>query len=238
MSIGSEISEERPLGDLAATRPTGFSAPSIPYILAAADGVAVLLSALVGGLGYNFLAGNPLPNLGPYFGVGLLASLIHMLQMKGKGYYVFPDSAKPGVEIDEILISWGTTALLLALFAFLFKVGVDYSRGSFLTFCLVAPAGLLAIRKMTKVALVEAVLRGSIGRRDAVLVGDFDEISSLGPQDLLALFGAAKINRFLLAQDDNPSERLSADSRIMSSVANFVRRNNCREILQIGRAHV
>jgi len=231
MSIGSEISEERPLGDLAATRPTGFSAPSIPYILAAADGVAVLLSALVGGLGYNFLAGNPLPNLGPYFGVGLLASLIHMLQMKGKGYYVFPDSAKPGVEIDEILISWGTTALLLALFAFLFKVGVDYSRGSFLTFCLLAPVGLLGIRKITKIVLVEAVLRGAIGRRDAVLVGDVDEISSLGPRDLMALFGAAKINRFLLAQDDVPSERLAADSRIMSSVANFVRRHNCREIL-------
>jgi len=231
MSIGSEIREERPLGDLAGARPTGFSGPSIPYILAVADGLAILLSALVGGLGYNFLAGNPLPNLGPYFAVGLLASIIHILHMKGKGYYVFPDSAKPGVEIDEILISWGITALLLALFAFLFKVGVDYSRGSFLTFCVVAPVGLLAIRKMTKVALVEAVLRGSIGRRDAVLVGDFDEISSLGPKDLLALFGAAKINRFLLARDDDPSERLSADSQIMSSVANFVRRNNCREIL-------
>src|SRR5579872_3656889 len=127
MSIGSEISEERPLGDLAVTPPTGFSGLSIPYILAAADGVAILLSALAGGFGYNFLAGNPLPNVGPYFGVGLLASIIHILQMKGKGYYVFPDSVKPGVEIDEILVSWGITALLLALFAFLFKVGVDYS---------------------------------------------------------------------------------------------------------------
>ena len=231
MSIGSEIREERPLGDLAGARTTGFSGPTIPYILATADGMAILLSGLLGGLGYNFLAGNAIPNIAPYFAVGLLASIIHIFQMKGKGYYVFPDSAKPGVEIDEILVSWCTTALLLALFAFLFKVGVDYSRGSFLTFCLVAPVGLLGIRKVTKIALVEAVLRGAIGRRDAVLVGDFDEISSLGPKDLMALFGAAKINRFLLAQDDIPSERLAADSRIMSSVANFVRRHNCREIL-------
>src|SRR5579872_1016905 len=231
MSIGSEIREERPLGDLAGARPTGFSAPAIPYILAAADGLTVLLSGLVAGFGYNFFAANSLPNFGPYFAVGLLATIIHILQMKGKGYYVFPDSAKPGVEIDEILVSWCTTALLLALLAFLFKVGVDYSRGSFLTFCLVAPAGLLAIRKITKIAVVEAVLSGAIGRRDAVLVGDVDEISSLGPRDLMALFGAAKINRFLLAQDDDPSERMSADSRIMSSVAGFVRRHNCREIL-------
>ncbi len=227
MSIGSEIREERPLGDLAGARQTGFSAPIIPYILAAADGATILLSGLTGGLGYNFLAGNSLPNFAPYFAVGLLASIIHILQMKGRGYYVFPDSAKPGVEIDQILISWFTTALLLALFAFLFKVGVDYSRGSFLTFCVVAPVGLLGIRKVTKIALVEAALRGAIGRRDAVLIGEFDEISSLGPRDLLALFGAAKINRFLLARDGDRS----ADSRIMDLVANFVRRNNCREIL-------
>ena len=227
MSIGSDIREERPLGDLAGARTTGFSVPTIPYVLATADGLAILLSGLLGGLGYNFLAGNSIPNIAPYFAVGLLASIIHILQMKGKGYYVFPDSAKPGVEIDQILISWFTTALLLALFAFLFKVGVDYSRGSFLTFCFLAPVGLLGIRKVTKIALVEAALRGAIGRRDAVLVGDFDEISSLGPRDLLALFGAAKINRFLLARDGDRS----ADSRIMDLVANFVRRNNCREIL-------
>src|SRR5581483_10345292 len=170
MSIGSDIREERPLGDLAGARTTGFSVPTIPYVLATADGLAILLSGLLGGLGYNFLAGNSIPNIAPYFAVGLLASIIHILQMKGKGYYVFPDSAKPGVEIDQILISWFTTALLLALFAFLFKVGVDYSRGSFLTFCFLAPVGLLGIRKVTKIALVEAALRGAIGRRDAVLV--------------------------------------------------------------------
>src|SRR5579871_2666388 len=201
MSIGSEIREDRPLGDLAGARTTGFSGPTIPYILATADGMAILLSGLLGGLGYNFLAGNAIPNIAPYFAVGLLASIIHIFQMKGKGYYVFPDSAKPGVEIDEILVSWCTTALLLALFAFLFKVGVDYSRGSFLTFCLVAPVGLLGIRKTAKLALTEAVASGAIGRRDAVLVGDVDEISSLEPRDLLAFFGAAQINRFLLSQE-------------------------------------
>ena len=58
--------------------------------------------------------------------------------MNGKGHYHFPDSAKPGIEIKNITLVWCTTALLLALLAFLFKVGVDYSRGSFLTFCVVA----------------------------------------------------------------------------------------------------
>jgi undecaprenyl-phosphate glucose phosphotransferase len=231
MSISSESHDERPLGEVAGAPPIRFSSPSIPYVLAAADGFTIIASSLAGGIGYNLLAGNFLPDIAPYFAVGLLASIIHFLQMHRKGCYVFPDSAKPGVEINDILMSWCTTGLLLALFAFLFKVGVDYSRGSFLTFCFVAPIGLLGMRKTAKVALTEAVARGTIGRRDAVLVGDFDEISSLEPRDLLAFFGAAQINRFLLSQDGDRSERLKADSRIIRSVASFVRLNNCREIL-------
>ena len=231
MSIGSEIRDERPLGDLARARAASFSSHTIPYILTIADGVVILLSSLAGGIGYQFLARNEIPSIGAYLAVGLLASLIHILQMNGKGYYDFPDSAKPRVEINDILFCWCATGLLLALLAFLFKIGVDYSRGSFLTFCFVAPFGLLGIRKVAKIVLAEAVSRGTIGRRDAVLVGDFDEISSLEPQDLLSLFGAAEINRFLLSRNGDRSERLSADSQIIKSAANFVRRNNCREIL-------
>ena len=45
------------------------------------------------------------------------------------------------------------------------------------------------------------------------------------------LFGAAEINRFLLSRDGDRSERLSADGQTIKSLANFVRRNDCREIL-------
>jgi Undecaprenyl-phosphate glucose phosphotransferase len=231
MSIGSELRDERPLGEFAIAPPTSFSGQTIPYILMGADGATVVLSGLAGGIGYHLLARELIPNITPYFAVGLLASIIHILQMNGKGYYSFPDNAKPGVEINDILIGWFTTGLLLALLAFLFKTGVDYSRGSFLAFCFLVPFGLLGIRKGVKVALAEAVSRGAIGCRDAVLVGDLDEVSSLKPRDLLAFFGAAEVNRFLLSQDTDPSKRLSADAQIIRSVANFVRLNNCREIL-------
>ena len=231
MSIGSEIRHERPLGDLAGARATSFSSDTIPYILTTADGATILLASLAGGIGYQLVAGYEILSIGPYIAVGLLASIIHIFQMSGKGYYGFPDCAKPRVETNDILICWCTTGLLLALVAFLFKIGLDYSRGSFLTFCFLAPFSLLGIRKVTKFVLPEAVSRGAIGRRDAVLVGDFDEISSLEPQDLLSLFGAAEIDSFLLSRDGNRSERLSADRQIVKSAINFVRRNNCREIL-------
>ena len=232
MLIGSEIRDGRPVGELSGTHRNGFfSGNAVPYVLSLADGMAIILSSLAGGIGYHLLVGELLPQLAPYFAVGFLASVIHVLQMNGKGYYSFPDCAKPGVEINDLLVRWGTTGLLLALLAFLFKVGVDYSRGAFLIFCFAAPIALLGIRKFAKIALAEAVSRGAIGRRDAVLVGDFEEISSLGSQDLLAFFGAAEVNRFLLSQDGDQSERSAVDRRIMSSVANFVRLNNCREIV-------
>ncbi len=231
MSIGSDVRDKTPLEDFSRARSTGFSSGAIPYILSTADGLIILLSSLVGGIGYHLLAGNPIPSIPPYCAVGLLASLIHILRMNGKGYYDFPDSARPRVEFSEILVCWFTTGLLLALFAFLLKVGVDYSRGSFVTFYLLAPIGLLAVRKITKTALAEAISRGGIGRRDTVLVGEFSEMAALEPQDLLAIFGAAEVNRFTLSREGDPSGRSSADRRIIGSVANFVRRHNCPEIL-------
>ena len=88
-----------------------------------------------------------MPNVLPHCAVGLLASFIYILRMSGSGYYDFPDSAKPRVEISEILVCWFTTGLLLAFFAFLLKIGVAYSRGAFVMFYFVAPVGLLAVER-------------------------------------------------------------------------------------------
>jgi undecaprenyl-phosphate galactose phosphotransferase/putative colanic acid biosynthesis UDP-glucose lipid carrier transferase len=231
MSIGSEIRDKTFEGSSSARSKSGFSSGAIHYFLLMADGCIILLASFAGGIGYNFLAGNPMPDLPPYGALGLVASLIYILRMNGKGYYDFPDSAKPGVELSEILLCWFATALLLALLAFLLKVGVDYSRGAFVVFCFLAPVGLLGIRKMTKLALAEAVSRGAIGARDMVLVGDFNQVSALGPKDLLAFFGAIEIDRFFLSREDDRAARLSTDAQILSSVANFVRRHDCREIL-------
>ncbi len=231
MSISSEIRDERPLENLSSPRQTNFSGDAVPLLLPIADGVVILVSSLLGGIGYQLLAQNPIPSIASYLAVGLVASLIYILRMNGKGYYVFPECAKPRIELSEVLVCWFTTSLLLALFAFLLKVGVEYSRGSFVAFSLLAPIGLLGMRKITKLVLAEAISRGSIGRRDTVMVGDFAEIAALGPQDLLAFFGATEINRFILSREEDAAVRSANDSRIVNSAATFVRHNNCREIL-------
>ena len=232
MSIGSEVRDEADEFQVTANSPPArFSNDAVPYILSTADAFVILLSSIVGGLGYQLVAGNPVPDILPFCAVGLLASFIHILRMSGTGYYDFPDCAKPRVELSEIIVCWLTTGLLLAFFAFLLKIGIDYSRGAFVVFYFLAPAGLLAVRKVSKIVLAAAVSRGAIGRRDFLLIGDFNELAALGPQDLLAFFGAAEVNRFTLSREDDPLIRASSDVRIINSVANFVRLNDCREIL-------
>jgi undecaprenyl-phosphate galactose phosphotransferase/putative colanic acid biosynthesis UDP-glucose lipid carrier transferase len=232
MSVGSDIRDKvGQLDESSSKPPASFSSDVIPYLLSTTDASVILLSSIAGGIGYQLSLGNPIPNILPHCAVGLLASFIQILRMSGSGYYDFPDSAKPRVEIGEILVCWFTTGLLLAFFAFLLKIGVAYSRGAFVVFYFIAPVGLLGVRKLSKIALASAVSRGAIGRRDIVLIGDLDEIAALEPQDLLAFFGAAEVNRFTLSREDDPLVRASIDIRVIDSVAKFVRLHNCREIL-------
>jgi Undecaprenyl-phosphate glucose phosphotransferase len=232
MSIGSEIRDSGgPLEQLSRLPPNSFSTDAVPYVLSTLDTTIILISGLVGDLGYQLLAGYSISSPLPHCAVGLLAGLLYVLRMKGSGYYDFPDCAKPRVEIGEILVCWFTTGLLLAFIAVMLKVSVDFSRGAFVAFLFIAPIGLLGGRKFAKAILAGAILHGVIGRRDSVLLGDFNEIAGLEQKDLLKFFGAAKVNRFALSRERDPSKRSEADARTMNSVADFVRRYNCRELL-------
>ncbi|MBI5263381.1 MAG: undecaprenyl-phosphate glucose phosphotransferase [Bradyrhizobium sp.] len=232
MSIGSDIRDKAGQADRAFT-PRTFSSAAIPYLLSTTDALVIVLASLSGGIIYQWSFGTPIPDLLAHCAVGLLASFIHILRMSGSGYYDFPDCAKPRVEITEILVCWFTTGLLLAFFAFLLKVGVEYSRGAFILFYFMAPVGLLAVRKVTKVAVASALARGGIGRRDLVLVGDYDEIAALERPDLLAFFGATDVKHFALSREENPDARQAADTGLFDMVANFIRLHNCKELLVV-----
>jgi Undecaprenyl-phosphate glucose phosphotransferase len=209
---------------------TSFSAEVIPYVLPALDAFIILLSCLAGGICYHLLISDPFEVL-PLCAVGSLASLIYILRMNGSGYYELLESAKPRVELREILVCWFTTGLLLALIAFLLKISAAYSRGAFIIFYILTPMALLAARKATKAALSQAVSRGTIGRRDTVLIGDLSEISALQKGDLLAFCGATEVRRFALSSADDELLRSSKDVQVINAAANFVRHHNCRQVL-------
>ena len=231
MSIGSEITNREPVVQTCDGSRTSFPCEAIPYLLSTTDALIILMVSLFGGFFYHWITETPIPDLTAYVALGLIASFIHIVRLGGRGYYDFERAAKPGVEIAEVLICWFTTTLLLAFFAFLFKIGIAYSRGSFLSFMAVAPVGLLIGRKVEKYWLEIAVVRGAIGRRNTLLVGDHAEIASLEGRDLLALFGAGEVNRFTLTQTTEPLLQQSSDIKTFNAIADFVRENNATEIL-------
>jgi len=207
-----------------------FSTEIIPYILPALDALVILASCLAGGIAYHVLIGDPFEILPPV-AVGLLASLIYILRMNGHRYYSLQESAKPRLEVREILVCWFTTGLLLALIAFLLKISATYSRGAFVMFYGLAPMALLGVRKGTKSALAQAIAQGAIGRGDTVLIGDPDEMATLQRGDLLALCGAVEARSFTLSREDDACARSSKDAQVIGAAANFVRRHNCRQVL-------
>jgi undecaprenyl-phosphate galactose phosphotransferase/putative colanic acid biosynthesis UDP-glucose lipid carrier transferase len=230
MPIGSEVSEPE-LGSTLERASVPFPCEAIPYLLSTGDALVILFASLLGGFGYHWATGTPIPELSPYFALGLIASFTHILRLGGRGYYDFETAAKPTVEIVEVLISWTTTGLMLAFFAFLLKIGESFSRGAFLVFFAVAPVGLLAARRTAKFFIRRAVARGAIGRRNMVLLGDRNELDSLEPRDLLAFFGAGEVNRFTLSADSDPSVQRASNTKTLDLIANFIRKNNTAEIL-------
>ena len=228
MSYGSEAGQR----DAAFARSRiSFPCEAIPYLLSTADALIIVLSALISGVAYHFITDTPLPDAAAYFAVGLVASFVHIVRLGGRGYYDFDVACKPGVETVEVIISWFTTALMLAFIAFLLKIGVSFSRGTFLIFLVAAPFGLLVQRKFSKVLLREAVARGAIGRRNTILLGTPFEIEALEPGALLAFFGAGEVNRFVLTEENDPLVQQSSDTATLNVVANFVRKNNSSEVL-------
>jgi Undecaprenyl-phosphate glucose phosphotransferase len=232
MSLRTEITNQG--SDINATSETQratFSYEAVPYLVSSADALVILLASIVGAVFYHWASDTPLPELNAYFALGLIASFIHIARLGGQGYYDFEQVAKPGVEAIQVLICWFTTVLVLAFFAFLFKVGLSFSRGSFLVFIAIAPAGLLAGRKLQKQLVQISIARGAIGRRNMVLIGEPTELAALEGQDLAAMLGAGEVSRFSLGQADDPTVQQSSDFKVLKSISSYVRENNPSEVL-------
>src|SRR5712691_10329186 len=136
MPIGSEVRDHEP--EMEASSPErgslGFPCEAVSYLLSTADAMIILFASLSGCFAYHWMSDTPIPDLYAYFALGLVASFVHIIRLGGHSFYDFENAAKPTVETAEILVSWLTTGLMLAFFAFVFKIGESFSRGAFMVF--------------------------------------------------------------------------------------------------------
>jgi Undecaprenyl-phosphate glucose phosphotransferase len=189
---------------------------AIAPAFAAADAGAMVLASLLGAQGYQLLISGATWNLHLHVGAGVTAAVLYFLIGRSFGFYQVTDIFSSRRNTSRIVWQWLLTSLLLSLLAFLFRIGVDFSRGSIICFAGVALASLLGSRSLMKAALTSAVGQGRVQGRRVVLVGLRDELATVGKADLLRRFGLTEVER--IAFPDHGNWSLAANKGILESL--------------------
>jgi undecaprenyl-phosphate galactose phosphotransferase/putative colanic acid biosynthesis UDP-glucose lipid carrier transferase len=177
---------------------------SLGHAFATVDAVTVLLASVLGAKGYEFLISGAPWNLHFHVGAGAAGALVYVLIGRSSGYYqVSGLLSSSRRDSTDALWHWLLTSLSLALVAFLFKIGVDFSRGAIFSFFGVAFVLLFSTRSLMKRTLLWAVRAGRVHGQRIVLVGLRDELAVISPIDLLRRFGLTEIARVALPNNGN-----------------------------------
>ena len=193
---------------------------TIGAMFAAVDASLIVLASLLGAGGYQrFISGTPW-NLHFHVGAGVTAAVLYLLMGRSFGIYQVTEIFAQRRVTSLILWQWFLTSLLLALMAFLLRIGAEFSRGSIISFAGVALAFLLGSRRLMKTGLASAVRHGRVQGRRVVLVGLRDELAAVSDDDLLRRFGLTEVARvaFLTTAGDAGNWSLTATRSLASSL--------------------
>jgi Undecaprenyl-phosphate glucose phosphotransferase len=168
---------------------------AIGSVFAAADAIAIVVASLAGAQGYQLLISGAAWNLELHIGAGIVAAVVYLLIGRSIGFYQASDIFSGRPNGHRIVWQWLLTSLLLALLAFLFRIGTEFSRGSIVCFALIALASLFTSRSLMKAVSNWAVAQRRVQGRRVVLVGLRDELAVVTRGDLLRRFGLTEVQR-------------------------------------------
>jgi Undecaprenyl-phosphate glucose phosphotransferase len=237
MSVLAESELNRGYGSDAAAvgrgKRQGLQIPcaAVGAAFAAADASAIVLASLVGAGGYQLFISGAAWNFSFHVGAGLAAAVLYLLIGRSSGFYQVADIFSARRNSSRILWQWLLTSLLLALLAFLLRIGVEFSRGSIICFAGLALVLLLGSRSLMKALLVAAAKKGRVQGRRIVLVGLRDELAAIGQADLLRRFGLTEVERVALPNQSGP---FTANKGILASldrVLDLARQRGAEEIV-------
>jgi Undecaprenyl-phosphate glucose phosphotransferase len=187
--------QAQPAGSFAASQPLRFPCAAIGPMFAFVDAVSIVLASFVGAAGYQFLILGTAWNLDSHIGAGIIAALLYLLIGKSSGFYQVADILSPRRKNSQILRQWFLTCLSLALLAFLFRIGLQFSRVAIVGFATVALPLLFASRDLMKTVLTSVVSRNRVQGRRVIVVGLRDEFAALRETDLLHRYGLTEVGR-------------------------------------------
>nr|WP_050780985.1 undecaprenyl-phosphate glucose phosphotransferase [Bradyrhizobium sp. ORS 278] len=180
-------------------------------LFAALDVVTVIVSGLLGGLGYHAAIGEGLGEVTVHLGLGMIAGFCHCAVANHIGLYAHDRLLEGQQDKRRVLASWALAILILTVALFLLKSSADISRGTMICVFLLGGVALPLVRRVAQWRLRSAIRRGDIKGRIVLVMGTRSELAQLSRAELLLRFGLDELGRIVLP--DTAGARGEASTR-------------------------
>jgi putative colanic acid biosynthesis UDP-glucose lipid carrier transferase len=147
------------------------------FLAAAIELVVIIATAVACGLAYNLIAHSVVTDYGEYLGIGGLFGVIYLLRMHALGGYWPEALLARRSDVTDILSAWVFAFSVLAITAYLLKIGHVFSRGSVISFALVGLVAVFFVRIGVRSLLRWAREQHLFAERRALLIGEPAELA-------------------------------------------------------------
>jgi undecaprenyl-phosphate galactose phosphotransferase/putative colanic acid biosynthesis UDP-glucose lipid carrier transferase len=214
--------------------PLGIRFPyeAIGRVCACIDAVVIVFAGVFGSAIYQLISFQFVRNIDVSAGAGLLAAVLYVSSAHSAGFYQPQAIVSSWRNSRNIVGRWIVVSMILALLAFLMKIGAVFSRGSVVSFDLLALGLLLTARICERRLLAGAVAEGLVHGRRVVLIGSREELASLDVDLLLQRFGLTVLEKVVFRSDAGRNLALSdiEDASIDRALA-IARNKGAEEII-------
>jgi Undecaprenyl-phosphate glucose phosphotransferase len=203
----------------------------IEPLFAIADISIIVGAGASGGVLYQLALDGSCGDARFYTGLGLVASLAHVLAAHCLGLYRLNELLAREQDDGRVWTSWSVAILVLVVILFLFKAGAEASRGSILCLFGLGAVGLALSRRLAKRRLRSALMRGAIRGRRAILIGTQNELGQFGGHDLLVTFGLEEVDRVVLSRAAAASQLSQRLNPHTGTMLERVRKSSAEEVI-------
>jgi undecaprenyl-phosphate galactose phosphotransferase/putative colanic acid biosynthesis UDP-glucose lipid carrier transferase len=170
----------------------------VGFLIALSDLLLIVAASVVAGVAYHKFVVGSIGEIREFVAVGIDSGLLFILAIQPTGCYRAANIGSSRRRLGELILIWLLVLFIVMAFLFLLKVGESYSRGSILLFGFLGLGLLLSSRIFVSRKLADALARGTLHGRRAIVIGDQGELADTSPLHLLQKYGSWEISRFQL----------------------------------------
>ena len=209
-----------------------LSCQSLGVLAASAEGLATIVSSVVGESAYGALSHHVFVT-DITVGIGTMAAVLYVALAKINGLYRLPALLKPGRYLRRIFMGCGVVMLAVTTVLFLLKTEPGFSRGTWLCFAPFMLVSCVAIRLSSAHVIGGLLERDAIVGRRAFLVGEAEELLRINASYLLHQFGLREVGRVSMDRPRVGSHALDPDR--IASALDQARQSRAREFIVVAK---